>query len=70
MKLGKYSIYLLIYFFINLNQSFSETITNVEIDDLNELPSTYEEEDFIDDGNINQKIFLGKETCAKFNRNK
>ena len=56
MKLGKYSIYILICFFLNLNQSISETISNIAIDDLNELPSTYEEEDFIDDGNINQKI--------------
>ena len=44
MKLGKYSIYLLIYFFLNLNQSFGETISNIEIENLDELPSTYEEE--------------------------
>jgi len=56
MKLGKYSIYLLIYFFINLNQSFSETKSNIEIQDLNKLPSTYEEEEFIDEDNTGQKI--------------
>ena len=56
MKLGKYSIYLLIYFFLNLNQSFSETISNIEIDDLDELPSTYEEEEFIDEDNTGQQI--------------
>ena len=49
MKLGKYSIYLLIYFFLNLNQSFGETISNIEIKNLDELPSTYEEEEFIDE---------------------
>ena len=56
MKLGKYSIYLLIYFFLNLNQSFSETISNIEIDDLDELPSTYEEEEFVDEDNTSQQI--------------
>ena len=56
MKLGKYSIYLLICFFLNLNQSFSETISNIEIDDLDELPSTYEEEEFIDEDNTNKQI--------------
>ena len=56
MKLGKYSIYLLIYFFLNLNQSIAETISNIEIDDLNKLPSTYEEEEFIDEDNANQQI--------------
>ena len=57
MKLGKYSIYLLIYFFLNLNQSFGETISNIEIKNLDELPSTYEEEEeFIDEDNANQQI--------------
>ena len=56
MKLGKYSIYLLIYFFLNLNQSFGETISNIEIKNLDELPSTYEEEEFIDEDNTNQQI--------------
>ena len=56
MKLGKYSIYLLIYFFLNLNQSFGETISNIEIDNLDELPSTYEEEELIDEDNTNQQI--------------
>ena len=56
MKLGKYSIYLLIYFFLNLNQSFSETISTIEIDDLDELPSTYEEEEFIDEDKTSQQI--------------
>jgi len=36
MKLGKYSIYLLIYFFLNLNQSFGETISNIEIKNLDD----------------------------------
>ena len=56
MKLGKYSIYLLIYFFLNLNQSFGETISNIEIKNLDELPSTYEEEEFIDEDNTSQQI--------------
>ena len=56
MKLGKYSIYLLIYFFLNLNQSFGETISNIEIENLNELPSTYEEEEFMDEDNTGQQI--------------
>ena len=56
MKLGKYSIYLLICFFLNLNQSFGETISNIEIKNLDELPSTYEEEEFIDEDNTNQQI--------------
>ena len=56
MKLGKYNIYLLIYFFLNLNQSIAETISNIEINDLNKMPSTYEEEEFIDEDNTNQQI--------------
>ena len=56
MKLGKYSIYLLIYFFLNLNQSFGETTSNIIIKNLDELPSTYEEEEFIDEDNTNQQI--------------
>ena len=57
MKLGKYSIYLLIYFFLNLNQSFSETVSNIKIEDLEDLPSTYEEiEELIDEDNANQQI--------------
>ena len=56
MKLGKYSIYLLIFFFLNLNQSFGETISNIEIKNLDELPSTYDEEEFIDEDNTNQQI--------------
>ena len=55
MKLGKYSIYLLIYFLLNLNQSFSEQMSNIEIDDLNKLPSTYDEE-FIDDESNEEQI--------------
>ena len=42
MKLGKYSIFLL-FFFINLNQTFGETIIDIKIENLEELPSTYEE---------------------------
>ena len=57
MKLGKYSVYLLIYFFINLNSSFGENISNKIIQDLNELPSTYEEvEESIEEDNVSQKI--------------
>ena len=57
MKLGKYSIYLLIYFFLNLNQSFSETISNIKIEDLKDLPSTYEEiEEFVEEDNAGQQI--------------
>ncbi len=57
MKLGKYSVYLLIYFFFNLNQSFSENISNIKIQDLDELPSTYEEvEESIDEDNDSQKM--------------
>ena len=57
MKLGKYSIYFFICFFLNLNQSFSETISNIKIEDLEDLPSTYEEiEELIDEENANQQI--------------
>ena len=54
MKLGKYSIYFFIYFFLSLNQSFSETISDIKIED---LPSTYEEiEEFKDEDNANKQI--------------
>lgn len=57
MKLGKYSIYFFICFFFNLNQSFSETMSNIKIEDLEDLPSTYEEtEEFIDEENASQQI--------------
>ncbi|MBO6492917.1 MAG: hypothetical protein HVK28_00265, partial [Pelagibacteraceae bacterium] len=57
MKLGKYSIYFFICFFFNLNQSFSETISNIKIEDLKNLPSTYEEiEEFIEEDNAGQQI--------------
>ena len=57
MKLGKYSIYFFIYFFLNLNQSFGETISNIKIEDLEDLPSTYEEiEEFKDEDNANKQI--------------
>ena len=50
MRLGKYSIYFLIYFFFNFNQSIGQTISNLDIDNLDSLPSTYEEEEeFLDD---------------------
>ena len=53
MKLGKYSIYFFICFFFNLNQSFSETISNIKIEDLKDLPSTYEEiEEFVEEENV------------------
>ena len=57
MKLGKYSIYFFICFFFNLSQSFSETIPNIKIEDLKNLPSTYEEiEEFIEEDNAGQQI--------------
>jgi len=57
MKLGKYSIYFFICFFFNLNQSFSETISNIKIEDLKDLPSTYEEtEEFIEEDDTGQQI--------------
>ena len=57
MKLGKYSIYFFICFFFNLNQSFSETISNIKIEDLKNLPSTYEEiEEFVEEDNADQQI--------------
>ena len=57
MKLGKYSIYFFICFFFNLNQSFSETISNIKIEDLKDLPSTYEEiEEFVEEDNADQKV--------------
>ena len=57
MKPGKYSIYFFICFFFNLNQSFSETISNIKIEDLKDLPSTYEEiEEFVEEDNAGQQI--------------
>ncbi len=57
MKLGKYSIYLLLFLFLNLNNSNSETISKIKIEDLESLPSTYEEiEEFIDEDKSNQQI--------------
>ena len=57
MKLGKYSIYFFICFFFNLNQSFSEAISNIKIEDLKDLPSTYEEiEEFVEEDNAGQQI--------------
>ena len=58
MKLGKYSVCFFICFFFNLNQSFSEIISNIKIEDLRDLPSTYEEiEEFIEEDNADQHIF-------------
>ena len=57
MKLGKYSIYFLIFFFLNLNLSFGETLSNIKIENLDELPSTYEEvEGLIDEDDASQEI--------------
>ena len=57
MKLGKYSIYFLIFFFFNLNLSFGETLSNIKIENLDELPSTYEEvEELIDEDDASQEI--------------
>ena len=55
MRLGKYSIYLSICFFLSLNQSFGQTLSNQNIENLDSLPSTYEEEEFLDDDE-NQEI--------------
>jgi len=44
-------------FFFNLNQSISETISNIKIEDLKDLPSTYEEiEEFVEEDNDEQQI--------------
>ena len=57
MSRGKYSIYIFFCFFLYLNHSFSETTANIKIDDLDELPSTYEEvEEYIEEDNAEQKI--------------
>ena len=56
MRLGKYSIYLLICFFLNLEQSFCQTLSSQDIENLEDLPSTYEEEDFIEDDTENNEI--------------
>ena len=57
MKLGKYSIYFFICFFFNLTQSFGETISNIKIEDLKDLPSTYEEtEELIEEDDAGQQI--------------
>ena len=49
-------IFLFVFFF-NLNQSFSETISNIKIEDLKDLPSTYEEiEEFVEEDNTGQQI--------------
>ncbi len=57
MKLGKYSIYFIICIFFNLNQSFSETIPDIKIENIKDLPSTYEEiEEFVEEDNAGQQI--------------
>jgi len=45
MTPGRHSIYFLICFFLYLSHSFGQTISNLEINELENLPSTYEEED-------------------------
>jgi len=51
------NIYFFICFFFNLSQSFSETISNIKIEDLKDLPSTYEEiEEFVEEDNAGQQI--------------
>ena len=55
MKLGKYSIYFLIYFLIYSYQSFGQTINNLQIEKLDDLPSTYEEEDFQEEDSNNKE---------------
>ena len=56
MKLGKFSIYILIYFFLILDQSFGETKPDIEIYGLDTLPSTYEEEEFLEEDDTNQEM--------------
>ena len=56
MKLGKYSAYLLVFFFLQINQSFGEATSSIEIDSLSELPSTYEEEEFVEDENTSKQV--------------
>ena len=55
MKLGKYNIYFLIYFLIYSYQSFGQTINNLQIEKLDDLPSTYEEEDFQEEDSNNKE---------------
>ena len=56
MKFGKYSIYFL-FFFLNLNLSFGETISEITIENLDQLPSTYEEvEEFRDEDDNSKEI--------------
>ena len=40
----------------NKNKVNINSLSNIEIDDLDELPSTYEEEEFIDEDNTSQQI--------------
>ena len=67
MKLGKYSIYFFICFFFNLSQSFSEAISDIKIEDLKDLPSTYEEiEEFEDQlTEIEKEITTSKEITSE-----
>ena len=55
MKLGRYSIYLLIFLF-NFKISFGQNISNLEVDELSNLPSTYEEEEILEGESSNQQI--------------
>ena len=55
MKLGKYSIFLLI-FLLQFNISFSQSVTDTAVDELSNLPSTYEEEEILEDENLNPQI--------------
>ena len=57
MKFGKLSIYFLFYFFLIPLETFGETKSNIKIEDLQNLPSTYEEiEEITEDESVNQKI--------------
>ena len=66
MRRGKYSIYIFFCFFLYLNHSFSETTANIKIDDLDELPSTYEEvEEYIEEDNIENIGFIDEKINKK-----
>tara|TARA_B100001123_G_scaffold427677_1_gene543559 strand:+ start:3186 stop:3698 length:513 start_codon:yes stop_codon:yes gene_type:complete len=56
MKLGKCKAVILFFIFFYSNHSFGESISNVEIGDLNKLPSTYEEEEFVEEDNSSKQI--------------
>ena len=57
MTPGRHSIYFFICFFLYLSHSFGQTISNLEINELENLPSTYEEEDeTTEEDSLNKQI--------------